>query len=129
MARRKSIAPPADPFPKEEVYSQHGPDADHGGEDLRGLDGKPVYPGSMVKRREYFSERHGHYIPESWGRVLRMYRQTNLKNPDSSCDVTIQTEDSRFFWLDTVVRSSHSCGMNDETKTAAAMRRRKEAGL
>lgn len=122
----KRHEPPPDPFPKEEIFAKGGSNGDFGGEDVRGADGRPVYPGCMVKRKEFFSDRHGHVIPESWGRVKCLYRQPGLKNPASDCDITVQTVDNRFFWVDTVRRSMHSRGMNEETLAAFQARTRKE---
>jgi len=118
MARRKRVeVKPL--FHKEEVFSKHGPDGDHGGEDTRGADGKPVYPGVFVRVNEYKSVRLGITVPTRFGVVKRLYRMADCKCPDTGEDVVVEAWDrgSRFFYLNTVRRSARQ---TDEVKADKA---------
>jgi hypothetical protein len=76
-----------------------------GGEDCRGADGKKVYPGCLVVRPPFASEGLRCTVPVSWGKVKRLYRQAGLKSRTSDCEITVETMDGRYFWLDTVRRT------------------------
>ena len=119
MSRRvRSKTRPVLPI-RTEVFSKHGPDGDHGGEDTRGADGKPVYPGRMVKVPEHYSDELGHMVPERFGTVVLMYRQDGVKCKKTGCDIVVEALERgvRYFWLDTVVRCARQ---TDETKADKA---------
>jgi hypothetical protein len=121
-SRRQAGKPAARLYERIEIFSAHGPAADFGGEDLRGADGQPVYPGCRVLRRPYFHAGMQVTVPLSWGVVKRIYRQPGLES-SSGCDIIIEAEDSRFFWLDQVVRTTRS---TDEEKIFAEAERNAE---
>jgi hypothetical protein len=120
--RRQAGKPAATLYERIEIYSAHGPTADFGGEDLRGKDGKPVYPGCRVMREPFFHAGMQVTVPVSWGVVKRTYRQPGLQH-STGCDIVIETEDSRFFWLDQVIRTTRSTA---EEKVFAEAERNEE---
>lgn len=87
-------------FQKIEVFAKGGPDGDFGGEDVRGADGRPVYPGVVVRRRETFSESMGVMVASATGRVQLLYRMPGKER------VIVQTTNGHFFWAEEVVRSA-----------------------
>jgi hypothetical protein len=80
------------------------------------MDGKRVYPGVHVKRPGFYSVSLKCTVSESWGIVKRLYRQEGSKSQYSECDVIVETEDQRFFWLDQVVRTTKGARLKREAK-------------
>ena len=122
---RKSSTRTLDLYPKEEIFCQGGDDGDFGGEDIRGQDDKPIYPGRTVRRLPCFSKSLGITVPTSYGRVKRVYRQDGCKNPESECDVIVETENGHVYYADQCVRSS--AGEADEAEHRRLLRRNEEA--
>ena len=98
MTRRKRVAPPAPTT--VEVFATGGPDGDFGGEDVRGADGRPIYPGRTVQRPPKFSASLGVTAPGAWGRVKRLYRQT------ADGPVIVETTNGHHFHAADCIRSS-----------------------
>jgi hypothetical protein len=90
-------------YPKIDVVASEKRGDD--GEDCRGADGKKVYPGVLVTRPPFHSEGLRCTVPVSWGKVKRLYRQEGLSSRTSDCEITVETMDGRYFWLDTVRRT------------------------
>lgn len=98
LTRKVAVAPLI--YEKIEVFAKGGADGDFGGEDVRGADGQPVYPGIVVRRRETYSDLMGVLVGSAVGRVQLLYRQAGRER------VVVQTENGHFFWADEVVRSA-----------------------
>ena len=98
MVRRKRIPPPKSS--EIEVFAKCGPDGDFGGEDVRGCDGQPIYPGRTVERQPVFSEKLGVTAPIVSGRVRRLYRETEGE------PVIVETENGHHFYAADCIRTT-----------------------
>ncbi len=112
-------------YPKEEIFCQGGKEGDFGGEDIRGADNKLIYPGRTVRRLEFYHKGMGVTVPTSYGRVLQLFRQDGCKNPDTDCDVVIETANGHYYYADQCVRSS--AGEADEAEHKRLLKINREA--
>jgi hypothetical protein len=122
---RKSNREVPELYPKEEIFCKRGEEGDFGGEDIRGADDKPIYPGRTVRRLEYRSSTMGIKVPTSYGKVTRIYRQGGCKNPDTGCDIIVETDNGHYYYADQCVRSS--AGEAEEVEHRRLLRRNQEA--
>lgn len=97
--KRKKCATRPRLYDRVEVFHKRGPDGDFGGEDIRGADGRPVYPGVTVRNPRHLSVGLGVMVPARHGRILSLYRTT------SDGPILIETENGHTFRADRVVRS------------------------
>lgn len=95
----KKAAPTPWMFERVEVFPRGGAGGDFGGEDIRGADGSPVYPGVMVRNPSRLNPNLGVRVPSRVGRVTRLYRTT------SDGPVFAQTDNGHTFRTDRVIRS------------------------
>jgi hypothetical protein len=103
-----------------EVFATGGPDGDFGGEDVRGTDGKPIYPGRMVKCPPTHSSKLGVTAPERRGKVRRLYRRaTDPKGP-----VLVETVNGHFFYAEACVRCAHGESEEREHRRLLAIARK-----
>jgi hypothetical protein len=96
--RRKRV--PAPESTEIEVFAKGGQDGDFGGEDIRGADGQPIYPGRTVKRPKKFVESMGVTAPERHGKARRLYRKAE------GGPVIVETENGHHFYAGDCVRSA-----------------------
>jgi hypothetical protein len=103
MMRRKRVPAPEPVNPHIEVFATGGPDGDFGGEDVRGTDGKPIYPGRTVRCPPTHSSKLGVTAPARWGKVKRLYRRAT----DPTGPVFVETVNGHFFYAEACVRCAH----------------------
>jgi len=100
MMRRKRVPPPEPENPEIEVFAKGGPGGDFGGEDVRGCDDLPIYPGRTVERQPVFSEKLGVTAPVVSGRVRRLYRKAKGE------PVIVETENGHHFYAADCIRTT-----------------------